>query len=145
MTEGPGDVEDRLRRLEDRAQLWELVARYALAVDDEDYDTVAGLFAPDGQFVGLTGEPATGPDAVVAYLRERAEGQRGRAHVPTAQILDGVGGDRVAGTVLGCAAHFNEQGDDLFIYFRYDDEYVRRDGRWYFRRRRPHAVKPLPT
>ena len=49
------ELEERIRNLEDRAALWELVNRYGMAVDDGDYDTLLGLFAEDATFRGLQG------------------------------------------------------------------------------------------
>jgi SnoaL-like domain len=40
------DLQRRIRRLEDRAELQDLVVRYFLAADD-DYDALAATFAAD--------------------------------------------------------------------------------------------------
>ena len=42
----PMSTEARLRRLEDRAELAELIARYALAVDDRDLEAIGRAVHP---------------------------------------------------------------------------------------------------
>ena len=42
--------DDVLRQARDRAQIEELMWRYARALDTGDADTYASLYAPDGQF-----------------------------------------------------------------------------------------------
>ena len=50
MTHADTGLEARLRRLEDRAELTQLIARYAVAVDDRDLAAISALFTPDGMF-----------------------------------------------------------------------------------------------
>lgn len=138
----PTDLEARLRRLEDRAGLWDLVTRYAVAVDDEDYPTLEGLFADDAEFVGLSGSVTAGRDNIVAYLRDRsATAHKQRVHTPTSQIIDDLSDGRARGLVSCYAALFAYDGSESFFAFRYEDEYVQENGRWRFRRRRVHDVK----
>ena len=42
-------------RIDDRQQLAELISRYGMAVDDRDFDTLASLFALDGEFNQVKG------------------------------------------------------------------------------------------
>ncbi len=68
----PMNTEARLRRLEDRAELAELIARYALAVDDRDLEAIAALFTPDGAFRSKDGVmQARGTEAVLEQFRGR--------------------------------------------------------------------------
>ena len=41
------DIERRIRRLEDRVEIGELIARYGLVMDDRDIDGMPALFTPD--------------------------------------------------------------------------------------------------
>jgi uncharacterized protein (TIGR02246 family) len=139
------ELATRVRRLEDRAELWELVSRYAVAVDDEDYGTLAKLFVPEATFVGLSGDVTSGRDHVIDYLRERAStAHKQRVHTPTSQIVERLDVDRAAGLVCCYAALYGHDGSDSFFAFRYDDDYRRDAGRWCFERRRVHDVKHLP-
>src|SRR5262245_22360863 len=44
------DIEQRLRRLEDRAELEDLVLRYFVAADGDDAEGLAASFTADGSF-----------------------------------------------------------------------------------------------
>jgi SnoaL-like domain len=135
------ELEERIRNLEDRAALWELVNRYGMAVDDGDYDTLLGLFAEDATFRGLQGEPTHGGMAVVDYLRSRAAtAHSSRVHTPTAQVLDRLDADRAEGLVTCYAALFGHDDSESFFAFRYKDEYVRREEHWMFQSRHVHCV-----
>jgi hypothetical protein len=135
------ELADRVRILEDKAALWELVVRYSMAVDDEDYDTLLGLFAEDATFLGTVGETTKGGSAVVAYLRSRADSaHRERVHTPTAQVLDRLEGDQAEGLVSGYAALFGHDNSESFFSFRYKDGYVRHDGKWQFASRHVHGI-----
>jgi len=142
------DITTRLQRIEDRAELWELVSRYGVAVDDEDYDTLRQLFAADATFGGLNGSQNQGRDGVVAYLKERADNAHDvRVHTPTSQYFDHLADQEAAGTVVCYAALFSGP-ERTFFSFRYDDRYVREDGRWKFASRRVHhqvVITPEPA
>ncbi len=56
------DLEARIRRLEDRAELGELVAFYGRLLDDRDVDGLAALYTSDAVFDSTDG-PMTGRDA----------------------------------------------------------------------------------
>ena len=45
----------RVRHLEDRAEIEELIARYAVAVDDRDFDTLTDMFTNDAIFHNVRG------------------------------------------------------------------------------------------
>ena len=66
------DLAARVRRLEDRWALADLVSRYAVAVDDRDWDAVGAMYARDSVFDSVLGR-FEGRDAVVEYYRERTE------------------------------------------------------------------------
>lgn len=136
MTGDHEDLATRIRRLEDRSELWELVSRYAVAVDGEDYETLLGLFAKESEFAGLSGPPNVGRDKVVGYLRHRNDTDHvRRVHTPTSQFLDELDSDSATGVVSSYAALYSADGSLRFFAFRYQDRYVREDGRWKFARR----------
>ena len=45
----------RLRRIEDRLALHDLVARYCVLIDDDRFDDLAALFTDDVDFAGAVG------------------------------------------------------------------------------------------
>ena len=124
------DLEERIRRVEDRPDLRELVVRYTLAVDEHDMEALGTLFAPDGGF-GRAGNPAgvvRGRDEVVATLG-RLLGQVGPSfHVVHDQVIsfDESGPGKAAG-VVNC--HAETSGATQYVAaIRYHDTYARHDG-----------------
>lgn len=87
----------RLRALEDREAIRELIARYGPLADSGDARGVATLFAEDGIYaVGGMGE-AHGHAAIAALIEgpeHRALMARGCAHVLGAPAIELVDGDR---------------------------------------------------
>ena len=123
-------------RLAAEADIRQLVARYALATDQRDLDTLVDLFIPDVR-VGWhpSGEPATGHDA----LRENLSAQL-RAigvtilHVGTHQIA--LQGPADATGHVYCRAEIQDGERWIHQSIRYDDRYRRVDGHWLFVGRR---------
>ncbi|WP_173668124.1 nuclear transport factor 2 family protein [Thermobifida fusca] len=127
------DVARRLRRLEDRAAIHDLVARYALAVDDHDYAALQGMYAADAVF-RHAGAVLRGREAIVAFLQERAHLNGKTVHTPHTVVIDWVDDDTARGTVTG-HAEIERGGEFLVAAFRYDDTYVRGEGAWKFQER----------
>ena len=68
----PDDLLRRVRRLEDRAEIGELVARYCLVMDDRDMTGMTELFTPDAIVRSSDGGMhASGLTAVTAMFRAR--------------------------------------------------------------------------
>lgn len=129
-------------RLADRAELSDLIHRYAMAVDDRDYATLEELYAEEATFVGRTATPV-GRDAVVEYLRTTQGCNGVTVHCPTSQVVDFNGSDKATGVVVS-SAQLDVEGDMTYLVFRYYDDYIRRDGRWQFARRELRNVHRLP-
>ncbi|WP_370324173.1 nuclear transport factor 2 family protein [Euzebya sp.] len=138
----PDDLAGQVRWLVDRAELQDLVAAYAMAVDDRDWDAVGEMYAEDSVFQGSLG-PNRGRDAVVAYYRERTEQFGATYHYPHSQVVTFTGPDTASGTV---AAHAELAiGDEtVVIALRYADAYVREGGRWRFRERTVQQLYAMP-
>jgi len=122
-------LEERIRRLEDRAEIQDLVAAYFRAVDDDDYAVVAWCFTPDAQFVasGFTGDRSR--EAVVAFLKLARSGMGQTVHTPNYVQIEFTGDGAARGLV---SAHLELGLDDKTHYgaVRYMDEYRRVDGVW---------------
>lgn len=90
---------ERLRALEDREAIRDLIARYGPLADSGDAAGVAALFAPDGVYaVGGMGE-AHGHKAIAALIEgpvHQALMEDGCAHVLTAPAIDLAGDSAVA-------------------------------------------------
>lgn len=137
-----GDLKRRLRRVEDRIELSDLVARYGVAVDDRDYDGLAGLYARDCVFEHATGR-SEGRDAVIAYYRERGDYFGPTYHIPHSQTVEFQSDDEATG-VVAAHAELTIDGRAFVVAIRYSDRYVREDGTWRFRERATRFLYALP-
>jgi len=133
------DPDARLRWIEDRLALRELVARYGLAIDDHDFAAVGALFTDDARY-GREGDEAAllqGRAAIVAALGAWLGGAGPSFHVVHDQILtrDPVDPDTVSGIVT-CHAETSHGGAQRVAAIRYRDRYRRSAGGWLIAERR---------
>jgi SnoaL-like domain len=126
---------------ETRLALADLVHRYAALVDDRRFDDVAGLFAKTAT-ISLP-DPPESLDPTVRHegLDEIRDAVAAVAAVTRTQhaIVGEVYTLRSPGEAHGrivCIAHHwserDEQVTDIAWHMRYDDEYVRCAGEWFF-------------
>lgn len=136
------DLETRVRAIEDRLAISDLVATYARAVDDRDLDLLRSLFSSDAVFDSVAGR-AEGPDAVIGYYVDRMSRFTASFHVPHSATVELTGPDEATGIV---AAHAEMAMPDgaFWVALRYHDSYVREDGRWRFRERTVRQLYALP-
>jgi uncharacterized protein (TIGR02246 family) len=111
----------------DRVEIDDLIARYALALDADDIDGCVGLFTPDCEYL-VFGKTLVGPDKV----------RRMFTRAPRGMHLTGVSTVRIDGdTATGrTQVLFVEAGTHTMRPALYDDDFVKVDGRWRFKRRR---------
>jgi ketosteroid isomerase-like protein len=139
------DVDRRLGRLEDAAQIRQLTQEYRRLLDARDLDGYGRLFAEDGEWLGGTGYGRT-PAGITAMLNERlpARGPGGPTawHLVTEPELS-LDGDRAAGTVTWTWVGRGEAGTPVMrLLGHYQDSYVRERGRWRYQRRIAHTDIP---
>lgn len=146
MNPEPSPLESRLRALEDRAGLRELIARYCIAVDDRDIDALTALFTPDACFRSVDGVMhAIGREAVIEQFRGRFAALKVSNHIAHDQILElGPDADEAAGLV-SAHAEVNRNGRTLVAALRYRDRYRRHEGRWRFAERALSFLYYLPV
>jgi hypothetical protein len=142
-THAAADTGESVGEIRHRVALWELVCRYAIALDDYDAGALEQMFAGDPQFVGIDGQLSTGTADVLAYLMRPPGPQRKRVHTPTSLIIAELSDARARGTVSSFAAHVGGAQPVTFLSLRYEDNYVHQDGQWRFARRRVHGVVRL--
>jgi hypothetical protein len=132
------EAQRRTRRLEDRAELQELIVRYGIALDAHDLVTLGGLYAPDGSLELKSGRvKGRGRAAVVEYYAQRLLALPRANHFSHGQVLefDPTDEDRARGLVMSHAELWSE-GQAKLAALRYEDEYVRVPGEgWRFQRR----------
>jgi hypothetical protein len=141
-------LDQALRRLEDRVAITELAFRYAIAVDDRDFDALGTLYASDAVF-DTPGGRNVGRDAVVGFYRGRLPDFGATVHTPHGHVITFVGDDEATGIVTS-HAELAIDGEAFVTAFRYDDRYVREDGEWRFAERNVSSVyamylRDLPT
>jgi len=131
-------LERRISRLEARAEIAELLTRYAFLLDDHEFDAVGELFAPDARF-GSPGSTHVGREAIVANYRALGEVYPVTLHEARGFVLEFTDDEHARGQVLG----FSEQASGEYTVvasFRYDDRYVRLGGRWLFAARQVRTL-----
>lgn len=135
----------RVRRLEDRAELTELVARYCVAIDDRDIDALAVLFTPDCSFRSRDGVmDAHGREAVMEQFRGRFSVLGPTNHFTHDRIFDIESEDAASGLVTS-HAELVRNGRTQVVALRYEDRYRRHEGRWRFAGRLLSFLYYLPA
>jgi hypothetical protein len=118
---------DALARLEARAEITELLGRYCIAFDDQDWDTLAALWADDCSFL-VDGVGPWGHDEVIGFLRGcLPAGYRSR-HMISPPVID-LAADLLSARVRTDVVWLS-QAFAVEIVARYDDQVVCRGGRW---------------
>jgi|SRR5579863_5275364 len=129
---------------DDRYAIMELTSRFARAVDEHDWEAVAGVFTPDCLVDYSTGAHLVGPEAMVALIRRvmdhagpsqhlvgnytiELDGERARASCYVRTFIAGE-----PGSVVADAAYEN--------FAVYHDELVRTEMGWQVARRRADIV-----
>lgn len=128
----PADPAARLDRLESTDDIRQLVHRYALAIDSRNLDDLVELFVDDVR-VG----DRTGREALRAWFLDALARIGPSIHFVGNHVIEFDGPDRATGIVY-CRDEVERGADWAYGYIQYWDRYERRDGRWYFVRRRFH-------
>ena len=111
-------------------EIRQLAARYALAVDSRDIDTLVGLFVDDVRVGDRVGREALRA-SFEAMLRDIGVSI---LNVGT-HLIDLIDDDHATGIVY-CHAQVEDGERWIHQAIAYTDTYERRDGRWLFVRRR---------
>jgi SnoaL-like domain len=125
------DLARRLDRVESELAIRQLPARYALAVDSRDLDAWVGLFVENVD----CGRFGSGREALRRFIDPGVRTFYRSHHQICGQTIDFTDADHATGTVY-CRAEHETRGKWIVMAICYFDQYERRDGRWYFARRR---------
>ena len=126
------DLESRLERLESIDAIRDITARYPLALDARDLDTLVNLFIED---VKASPNVARGRAPLKAHYEQLCRGWGYTVHQVFQQAIDFESPEKAMGHVY-CKAEHDIDGHFVVAMLRYLDRYERRDGHWYFRWRR---------
>src|SRR5947208_2255258 len=136
---------ERLRRLEDAAQIRQLNLEYRRHLDARDLDGYGRLFAADGEWLGGTGY-GQGPAGITAMLNERLPARSSDHPVAWHLVTEpeiSLDGDRATGTVTWTWVGRGDADTPVMrLLGHYDDVYVREHGRWRYQRRIAHTDIP---
>jgi ketosteroid isomerase-like protein len=131
------DLASRIRKLEDREAIRELVGAYGYTIDNRDIDALAELFCVDGVLQSADGiMNAQGRAAVVEMYKGRFAVLGPTFHFTHdhAITLDEADANRARG-VIASHAEVTRNGETMLAAIRYHDDYRREGGRWRFARR----------
>jgi ketosteroid isomerase-like protein len=124
---------DRLERVESSLAISQLPSRYAMALDARDLDALVALFVDDV----AAGAHGSGHDALRAWYDTVLRRFYRSIHLVCGHQFEFMDADHATGSVYCRAEH--EDGDGWYVItMRYDDVYERRQGRWFFVKRREH-------
>jgi hypothetical protein len=120
------DIAQRLRRIESRLELQDLVFRYNQAIDERDWDALRFLYAEQARLGRVVGR-----DNVVSAVRSERETFGRTVHVAHGQLLDFDDDERARGLVVA-HAELDIGGHLIVCHIRYHDSYVHEDSAWRF-------------
>ena len=133
-------LEQRIQSIEDRLAIQDLVVRYCLSVDDNDYAALREMFTDKATMAG-----AVGADPIVGRLESIRSAYGRTIHAPVAMTITRLDADRAAGIVM-TRAELAIQGRSVHTAIRYYDDYERGgDGRWRFAARSLKFSYALPA
>jgi ketosteroid isomerase-like protein len=131
-------VEDRVRRLEDKDQIRELVGRYGFMVDNRDIPALRDLFTDDAQVKSKDGKHASeGIEQIMKQYDTRFSVLGPTNHFTHNHVIwfDENDPDHAYG-LLNAHGELVRHGKAMMSALRYDDEYRRcPDGKWRFEKR----------
>jgi uncharacterized protein (TIGR02246 family) len=130
------DVAARLQRFEDKEEIQNLLLDYGRSLDNRDFAAYSALFAKDGVWIGGFGTVA-GPGMIKAFMEKAMGTQPNTAknyHLLSNFVIT-VNGDTATAWSRWAFVVPGPQGATIAQAGRYDDELVRENGRWKFKKR----------
>ena len=135
-------LEQRVRRLEDRLAINDLVIRYATLLDDAQWDALGELFTTDGVFASVN-STTTGREAIIENFKVKHAPFTSTWHDPHGIAVDLIDENHARGTVIGYA-ELGKPGLTLVTSIRYQDDYQCDDGMWRFAKRKVLSLYSMP-
>jgi hypothetical protein len=127
-------LEDRIRRVEDRAEIQELAVLYGFVMDERYEPGIRQLFCEDATLRSEDGVfAAKGIEEIVTTYLGRFAKLGPTNHFSHGHVvkLDPTDPDRATG-LLASHAEVSRDGTAMQVALRYKDTYRRVDGRWRF-------------
>lgn len=136
-------IEDRIRRLEDRAALDDLAVRYFLAADGDDLAGIGASFTEDATFASSGAVNATGRQAIVDFIADSRAHMGLTVHTFDYGLYTFADANHATGLV-GAHLELVLGGRMLFGAVRYQDAYVRAGEGWLIARRDMRTIHIAP-
>ena len=127
----PDTLLARIDKIESMQAIQQLPIRYALAVDGRDLDAWVSLFVEDV----YCGRHGSGRAALRGVIEPELRTFYRSIHQICGHRVEFDNADRAHGVVY-CRAEHEVGGEWIVMTIAYFDDYARRDGEWYFVRRR---------
>lgn len=125
-------LEARIRELESREAIRQLVARYCYVVDNRDIPGIGALMARDASFRSKDGVmKAQGREAVVKHFHKLFSVLGMTNHFTHDHLIDFETPDLARG-IVNSHAELIRFEQPIWVSLRYEDTYVCEAGRWYF-------------
>lgn len=137
------DVEQRIRRLEDRIAISDLVVSYFVASDDDDSEGVAASFTADATFSSSGQLNAQDRDGIVEFIKSARSHMGMTVHTPNYVQCRFESPDRATG-IVGAHLELVVGGVSVFGVVRYVDSYVRDGDVWRFQSRDMRVIHLAP-
>ena len=131
-----GSVETRLRALEDKEQIAQVLIDYGRHLDSRDLAAYASMFASDGEWVGGFG--TVKGRAEIKRFMEKSLGtgpNRNNSYHIMSNFVITVKGDTATAWSRWTFVTPGASGATIAQAGRYDDTFVRENGAWKFKRR----------
>ena len=118
--------------IEDRLAIRDLVETFTVGIMRKDLELWGNTWAEEGFWkIPLREEPAVGRSNIVAFLAEIMANNHfvSMTSFPKETVIDG---DKAYGKAYCQELIFPKAGGQRILVGCFDDQYVKRDGRWYF-------------
>lgn len=125
------DLLHRVDRIESHLAIQQLPIRYAFAVDARDIDSWVSLFIEDVN----CGKAGKGREALRGMITPALTTFYRSIHAICGHRIEFVDDNHATGQVY-CRAEHEDRGQWIVMGICYFDEYERREGQWFFTRRR---------
>jgi uncharacterized protein (TIGR02246 family) len=140
------ELEARIRRIEDRQAISDLISAYTFAMDNRDLEWAMDLFTEDGRFRSADGVmDGRGQAAMAEQYKKRYAALGFNFHVTHDQHVTFLSDDEAKGLVSS-HAEVVRNGEAMVTAMRYHDRYrLCADGKWRFADRNIHFFYYLPV
>jgi hypothetical protein len=140
-------MESRLRALEDREEIHQLLLNYGRTLDRRDFVAFSRLFADDAEYAGGAADAVKGPSAIAKVLEETFRNNPTGVRTPNYHLFANeiiqVRGNEATAVSKGLFVVPNAaKAPQIEMMASYDDILVRDRSVWKFKKRVVHAEIP---